>query len=57
MIPGFNVTKYPHYFLFRSKAMQNDKPYLLFNLTYGCFSLLIEFPNDAESICRLKSKI
>lgn len=44
MIPGFNVTKYPHYFLFRRKRTVWNKPYMLFNLTYGCFSLFIEIP-------------
>lgn len=48
MIPGFNVTKYPHYWLFRRKKTVFDKPYLLFNLTYGCFSLFIEVPRDYD---------
>lgn len=48
MIPGFNVTKYPHYCLFRRKKDVFDKPYLLFNLTYGCFSLFIEVPRDYD---------
>lgn len=46
MIPGFNVTKYPHYCLFRRKKTVWNKPYMIFNLTYGCFSLLIEVPRD-----------
>ena len=48
MIPGFNVTKYPHYFLYRRKRDVWNVPYMLFNLTYGCFSLLIEVPRDNE---------
>ncbi len=49
MIPGFAVTKYPHYFLFRRKKTVWDKPYMLFNLTYGCFSLLIEVPRSHDN--------
>ena len=49
MIPGFNVTKYPHYILFRRKKDVWNKPYMLFNLTYGCYSLLIEVPRDSDS--------
>ena len=45
MIPGFNVTKYPHFCLFRRKKTVWNKPYMLFNLTYGCFSLFIEIPS------------
>ena len=48
MIPGFNVTKYPHYVLFRRKRTVWDKPYMLFNLTYGCFSLTLEIPKDSK---------
>lgn len=46
MIPGFNVTKYPHYILFRRKKTVWNMPYMLFNLTYGCFSLFVEIPRD-----------
>lgn len=46
MIPGYNVTKYPHFVLFRRKKEVWNLPYLLFQLTYGCFSLLIEVPKD-----------
>lgn len=49
VIPGFNVTKYPHYCLFRRKKTNFDKPYLLFNLTYGCFSLFVEIPRDFDN--------
>lgn len=49
MIPGFNVTKYPHYVLYRRKRTVWNKPYMLFNLTYGCFSLFIEIPRDSEN--------
>lgn len=49
MIPGFNVTKYPHYWLFRRKETVWNKPYMIFNLTYGCFSLLIEVPRDNDT--------
>jgi len=48
IIPGFNVTKYPHYWMFRRKKTVFNKPYMLFNLTYGCFSLLIEVPRDYD---------
>lgn len=48
MIPGFNVTKYPHYVLFRRKRYIWNKPYVVFNLTYGCFSLFIEIPRIGE---------
>ena len=48
MIPGFNVTKYPHYVLYRRKRDVWDVPYMLFNLTYGCFSLLMEVPWNGE---------
>ena len=48
MIPGFNVTKYPHYMLFRRKKTIFGKPYMLFNLTYGCFSLFVEIPRDFD---------
>lgn len=49
MIPGFNVTKYPHYALYRRKHYIECEPYMLFNLTYGCFSLLVEIPNDYDN--------
>lgn len=48
MIPGFNVTKYPNYILYKRKKHISDKPYMLFNLTYGCLSLLAEIPVDPE---------
>lgn len=48
MIPGFNVTKYPHFILYRRKNTDWKKPYMLFNLTYGCFSLLIEVPRNND---------
>lgn len=50
MIPGFNVIKYPRYALYRRKTTIFDKPYMLFNLTYGCFSLLVEIPRNNYSI-------
>lgn len=49
IIPGFNVTKYPHYVLFRRKKDVWNKPYMLFNLTYGCYSLFVEIPRDADN--------
>lgn len=49
MIPGFNVTKYPHYSLFRRKKTVWNMPYMLFNLTYGCFSLFVEIPRDYDT--------
>lgn len=49
MIPGFNVTRYPHYVLFRRKKTVWNMPYMLFNLTYGCFSLFVEIPRDSNN--------
>lgn len=46
MIPGFDVTKYPHYVLYKRKRPDFNIPYMLFNLTYGCFSFLVEIPMD-----------
>ena len=54
MIPGFNVTKYPHYCLYRRKKTVRDKPYMIFNLTYGCFSITIEVPRDNENCSNLE---
>lgn len=48
MIPGFNVVKYPHFVLYRRKKDIWNKPYMIFNLTYGLFSLLIEVPRDND---------
>lgn len=45
IIPGYNVTKGIHYFLYRRKRTVFNKPYMLFNLTYGCISLFIEVPS------------
>lgn len=44
MIPGYNVTRFPHFVLYKRKNIVFDKPYMLFNLTYGNFSMLIEVP-------------
>ena len=49
MIPGFDVTKYPHFFIFRRKNTIFNLPYMLFNLTYGCFSMLIEVPRNYDN--------
>ena len=49
MIPGFNVTKYPHYILYKRKRTVWNLPYILFNLTYACLSLFIEVPRDKKS--------
>lgn len=49
VIPGFHVTKYPHYCLLRRRKDVFDKPYMLFHLTYGCCSLLIEVPRDHDN--------
>lgn len=56
MIPGFNVTKYPCYCLYRRKKTVWNKPYMIFNLTYGCFSLLIEVPRSNETSSDLEFK-
>lgn len=50
MIPGFNVTKYPHFIIYRRKPLVWNMPYMLFNLTYGIFSMLIEIPRDNEHV-------
>lgn len=54
IILGFNVTKYPHYVLFRRKKDVWNKPYMLFNLTYGCYSLFVEIPRDADNSTNLE---
>lgn len=56
MIPGFNVTKYPHYVLFRRKTTVWNKPYMLFSLTYGCFSLFVEIPRDNDNCTNTQFK-
>lgn len=48
MIPGFNVIEYPCYKLFKRKTTVWKKPYMLFNLTYGCFSLFVEIPRKSD---------
>ncbi|WP_031492581.1 HNH endonuclease [Succinivibrio dextrinosolvens] len=53
MIPGFNVTKFPHFFLYRRRFNVLTGPYMLFNLTYGCFSFLIEVPRNGNIDDRL----
>lgn len=50
MIPGFNVTKYPRFIIYKRKRFVWNMPYMLFNLTYGIFSMLIEIPRDNEHI-------
>lgn len=54
MIPGFYVTKHPHYVLYRRKRTIWNKPYMLFNLTYGCFSLFVEIPRDSDNSSHLE---
>ena len=49
-IPGFDVTKCPHFTLYRRKRTIWDKPYMLFHLTYGLFSMLIEVPRDNDRL-------
>lgn len=49
MIPGFHVTKYPCYALYRRRKDVWDKPYMLFNLTYGCYSLFVEVPGEVNN--------
>lgn len=49
MIPGFNVTKFPCYALYRRKKDNlMGMPYMLFNLTYACCSLFVEIPRDTD---------
>lgn len=50
MIPGFNVTKASHFVLYRRKRDVWNMPYILFQLTYGCYSFLIEVPRDSYDI-------
>jgi hypothetical protein len=50
MIPGFNVTKYPHFVIYKRKPFVWNIPYMLFNLTYGIFSMIIEVPRDNECV-------
>jgi|GEM_PF-1647736 len=45
-----NVTKYPHFIIYKRKPCVWGIPYMLFNLTYGIFSMLIEVPRDNEHI-------
>lgn len=49
MIPGFNVTKYPACLLYRRKTHISKVPYMLFSLTYGCFSYFLEIPTSKEN--------
>lgn len=48
MFPGFNVVKSPCFVLYRRKESVSDVPYMLFNLTYGFFSFLIEVPCNGD---------
>ena len=49
MIPGFNVVKYPHFVLYRRKRdIISSMPYMVFSLTYGLFSLMVEIPRNNE---------
>jgi hypothetical protein len=49
-IPGFNVVEYPEYYLYRRKKTVWNQPYMLFSMTYGCYSLFIEIPkNELEN--------
>lgn len=47
-IPGFNVVEYPEFVLYKRKITEWNVPYMLFSLTYGCYSLLIEVPKNEE---------
>lgn len=49
IIPGFDVTKYPSYVLYRRKKNIFGKPYMLFNLTFGIYSLFIEVPREHDN--------
>ncbi len=49
MIPGFNVTKYPACILYKRKSNQWQGPYMLFLLTYGCFSYFMEVPTAHDN--------
>lgn len=48
MIPGFHVVKYPRFVIYRRKKTVWNKPYLVYNLIYGCYSILIEVPRDND---------
>ncbi len=44
------MIEYPDFKLFRRKDNEKNMPYMLFNLTYSCFSILIEVPNDVNDV-------
>jgi len=47
-IPGYNVTEYPHFVIYRRKATVFGLPHTLFHLCYGCLSMIIEVPRDND---------
>ena len=55
IIPGFGTTKFPAYCLYKRKEQIEGgllfEPYMLFNLTYGNFSYLIEVPTIRYNTC------
>lgn len=59
MIPGYNTTVYPCYVLYKRKGPKSLAiiPYMIFNLTYGNFSYMIEVPtieDTKQSIANVK---
>lgn len=50
MIPGYNTTKHPCYVLYKRKGHNSLAiyPYMIFNLTYGNFSYMIEIPTQED---------
>ena len=56
-IPGYNVTQYPHFSIFKRKGTVFNLPHTLFHLTYGCLSMLIEVPRDNDFLKNSIEKI
>ena len=50
MIPGYNTTKYPCYWLFKRKGACQCAiyPYYVFGITYGNYSYAIEIPTNSD---------
>lgn len=50
MIPGYNTTKHPCYVLYKRKGPKSLAiyPYMIFHITYGNFSYMIEVPTQED---------
>ena len=57
MIPGYNTTKYPCSCLYKRKGSDSLAiiPYMIFNLTYGNFSYMIEVPTKDDTKQSIKN--